>query len=281
MERVPQEAAVIGGIVKGARVAGRIAGRAGKAAAKRGAVQAAGQAGKIIKTATRFATKLPGKIKGEVVKEIAKRGGVKEAGKALVKKVIKDQALAQSKKVVKNFIADSQNSKLNQIKDEERAIGVSLALMKEAERKKLIPRGSTPNLRQLERAVLESREYKDIVDEEQKKIDKDVKEFQKRAIALRRTFEESRLRGLKQCATFEKNRRGENVACRTFKKEGEPKWFKETYCKTGETRSACSNKKAALSGNRYYKQYLPAAIKGLPKNDPRRIKYEKEQKQKK
>lgn len=203
MERVPQEAAVLGGIVKGARVAGRIAGRAGKAAAKRGAVQAAGQAGKIIKTATTFATKLPGKIKGEVVKEIAKRGGVKEAGKALVKKVIKDQALAQSKKVVKNFIADSQNSRLNQIKDEERALGISLRLMEEAERKNLIPKGSTPNLRDLEKAVLEDRKLSDIEKERQqklKKLEEQRKEGAKRAGAFLASKEASLKKLKKTCA---------------------------------------------------------------------------------
>jgi len=233
MEMIPEEQAVIGGIVKGARVAGRIAGRAGKAAAKRGAVQAAGQAGKIIKTATRFATKLPGKIKGEVVKEIAKRGGVKEAGKALVKKVIKDQALAQSKKVVKNFIADSQNSRLNQLKDEERAVGISLRLMKEAERKNLIPRGSTPNLRDLERAVLEDKKLSDIEKERQqklKKLEQQRKEGARRAGA----FLKGKVPGAdkivckvpkmrKRCRTCPERK----VGCLEYQKGNEPQWMKK------------------------------------------------------
>ena len=107
-----------------------------------------------------------------------------------------------------------------------------------------------------------------------KRYKKDIAEGKARLAAMR----ESKLKGLKRCATFEKNSRGENVRCNTFKKDGEPKWFKQTYCKTGETNSSCSNKRAALTGAKYYKKYLPEAIKGLPKNDPRRIKYEKNKK---
>lgn len=269
---------VLGGILKGAKAAGRLAKVAGKQAAKKGVVRATGQAAKVIAGATKFATKLPSKVKGEVVKEIARRGGVKQAGKALLKKVIRDQAVVQSKKVVKRFIADSQNSNLERMKDQERQAGITLRLMKEAERKNLIPKNSTPNLRQIERAVLEDKKITDIEKEEKAKMEKLTKEGKKAIKAVSRTFEESRLKGLAKCATFETNSRGRKTGCKTFKKEGEPKWFKETYCKTGETRTSCSNKRAALSGARYYQQYLPEAIKGLPKNDPRRIEYEKNKK---
>jgi len=224
----------IGGVLKGVRQGAKLAGRAGKAVGKKGVVRAVGQAGKVIKTASTFATKLPSKIKGEVVKEIAKRGGVKEAGKALVKKVIKDQALVQSKKVVKNFIADSQNSRLNQMKDEERAVGISLRLMKEAERKNLIPRGSTPNLRDLEKAVLENKKLSDIEkarEQKLKKLEEQRKEGAKRAGAF---LQKGRVpdadkikckvpKMRKRCKTCAPRK----VGCLEYEKGNEPQWMKK------------------------------------------------------
>ena len=172
MEKVPEEGAFLGGVVRGAKAAGKLAKAAGKAAARKGVVRATGQAAKVVARAGRFAKRLPTKIKAEAVKEIARRGGPKAAGKALVKKIVRDQAYAQSKKVVKNFIADSQNSRMERMKDDARKSGIALRLMKEAERKKLIPKGSTPSLADLERAVLENKTLEQLEEEKEKKLKK-------------------------------------------------------------------------------------------------------------
>lgn len=225
---------VLGGILKGAKAAGRLAKTAGKQAAKKGVVRATGQAAKVIAGATKFATKLPSKIKGEVVKEVARRGGIKQAGKALVKKIVRDQAVAQSKKVVKRFIADSQNSNLERMKDEERKAGITLRLMKEAERKKLIPKGSTPNLYQIERAVLENKKLTDLEKEQEeklKKLEKQREEGARRAGAL---LSKGKVPGAdkikckvpkmrKRCKTCPERQ----VGCLEYQKGNEPQWMKK------------------------------------------------------
>lgn len=224
---------VLGGILKGAKATARVAKTAGKQVAKKGVVRATGQAGKIIAGATKFATKLPSKIKGEVVKEVARRGGIKQAGKALVKKIIRDQAVVQSKKVVKRFIADSQNSNLERMKDQERQAGITLRLMKEAERKNLIPKGSTPNLSQIERAVREDKKIEEIEKEQEaklKKLEQQRKEGAKRAGA----FLKGKVPGAdkivckvpkmrKRCKTCPERQ----VGCLEYQKGNEPQWMKK------------------------------------------------------
>ena len=233
---IPNEQAFIGGVVRGAKTAAKaakIAGKLGRRVGRKGVVTATGRAAKVIGTAGRFASKLPSKIKGEVVKEIARRGGVKEAGKALVKKVIRDQAYVQSKKVVKNFIADSQNSTMERMKDDVRKTGISLRLMKEAERKNLIPKGSTPSLYKIEQAVLKDKTLKQIEEEEkakQAKLEKVRKEGLKSAGDFLSSIRAPKA-GIK-CKVPEMRKRcavcpPRRVGCFEYEKGKEPQWMKK------------------------------------------------------
>lgn len=233
MESVPEEQMILGGIVRGAKATAKIAGKAGKAVARKGVIKATGRAAKVFAKAGRFATRLPSKVKQEAVKEIARRGGVKEAGKALVKKIVRDQAYAQSKKVVKNFIADSQNSRMERMKDDVRKSGIAIRLMKDAERKNLIPKGTAPNLADLEKAVLQNKKLSEIEKEREaklKKLDELRKEGAKRAGDIFRgsvpgadkiVCKVPKMR--KRCATCPARK----VGCLEYQKGNEPQWMKK------------------------------------------------------
>lgn len=233
METVPEEGAFLGGVVRGAKAAGKLAKAAGKAVARKGVVKATGQAAKVVARAGRFAKRLPTKIKAEAVKEIARRGGPKAAGKALVKKIVRDQAYAQSKKVVKNFIADSQNSRMERMKDDVRKSGIALSLMKEAERKNLIPKGSTPSLYDLERSVLENKTLEQLDKEKEVKLKK-LEQQRKEGAARAGAFLRGKVAGAdkikckvpkmrKRCATCPARK----VGCLEYEKGGEPNWMKK------------------------------------------------------
>ena len=238
MDNVPNEQFFIGGIARGAKTAakaGKAAAKIGRRVGKKGVVTATGKAAKVIGTAGRFATKLPSKIKSEVVKEIARRGGVKEASKALVRKIVRDQAYVQSKKVVKNFIADSQNSTMERMKDDVRKTGIALRLMKEAERKNLIPKGSTPSLAQLEKSVLQDKTLKQIEQEEKAKLAK-LETLRKEGARRAGAVFAGKVPGAdkivckvpktrKRCATCPPR----TVGCLEYEKGAEPQWMK-TRC---------------------------------------------------